>query len=388
MKYGLPYMGSKNRIARDIVEQLPSAEYFVDLFCGGCAVTHAAMLSGKYKKFIVNDIAPDMPRLFVDAINGKYRNEKRWISREDFERLKDTDAYVRTCWSFGNNGMGYLWNDETAGAKLLACKMILSDDRNERWQAYIDFIKYLQDARKRLEERKANMERCRAEYGEIKGSLREELCRYLSESGKSRSDIDRILGTNGMAGHYFSKSQWEFPTEEKYEKIREACPNFPPYDYWGQSLERLKRLENLQSLESLERLERLQSLERLERLKRLQRLESNLQVFSSDYQSVEIPADSCVYCDPPYKGTAEYKDGGFDYLRFYDWLRTRDFPVYISEYAMPDDFVSVWSRNKICKYGANNNRKTIEHLFVHKRFADNTLSGSLPLFERKDAVNE
>ena len=362
MNYGLPYMGSKNSIARDIVEQLPSAEYFVDLFCGGCAVTHAAMLSGKYKKFIVNDIAPDMPRLFVDAINGKYRDEKRWISREDFERLKDTDAYVRTCWSFGNNGMGYLWNDETAGAKLLACKMILSDDRNERWQAYIDFIKYLQDARKRLEERKANMERCRAEYGEIKGSLREELCRYLSESGKSRSDIERILGTNGMAGHYFSKSQWEFPTEEKYEKIREACPNFPPYDYWGQSLERLQRL---------------------------QRLQSNLQVFSSDYQSVEIPADSCVYCDPPYKGTAEYKDGGFDYLRFYDWLRTRDFPVYVSEYAMPDDFVSVWSRNKICTYSqTNNNRKTIEHLFVHKRFADNTLSGNLPLFERKDAVNE
>ena len=64
------------------------------------------------------------------------------------------------------------------------------------------------------------MERCRVEYGDIKGSLREELCRYLSESGKSRSDIDRILGTNGMAGHYFSKSQWEFPTEEKYEKIR------------------------------------------------------------------------------------------------------------------------------------------------------------------------
>ena len=368
MNYGLPYMGSKNRIARDIVEQLPSAEYFVDLFCGGCAVTHAAMLSGKYKKFIVNDIAPDMPRLFVDAINGKYRDEKRWISREDFERLKDTDAYVRTCWSFGNNGMGYLWNDETAGAKLLACKMIFSDDRNERWRAYIDFITYLQNARKRLEERKANMERCRAEYGDIEKSVREELCRYLSESGKTRPDIDRILGTNGMAGHYFSKSQWEFPTEEKYEKIREACPNFPPYDYWGQSLQSLENLQNLQSLNNLKR------------------LQSDLQVFSSDYQSVEIPHGSVVYCDPPYKGTAEYKNGGFDYCRFYDWLRTRDFPVYVSEYAMPDDFVSVWSRNKTCSYGTHNNRKTTEHLFVHKGFTDKALSGSLPLFDQKVCV--
>lgn len=376
MNYGLPYMGSKNRIARDIVEQLPSAEYFVDLFCGGCAVTHAAMLSGKYKKFIVNDIAPDMPRLFVDAINGKYRNEKRWISREDFERLKDTDAYVRTCWSFGNNGKSYLWNDETAGAKLLACKMILSDNWSERWQAYIDFIKYLQDAWKRLEERKANMERCRAEYGDMKGSVREELCRYLSESGKTRADIDRILGTNGMAGHYFSKSQWEFPTEEKYEKIREACPNFPPYDYWGQSLERLERLERLQSLERLQRLQRLQSLERLQRL----------ELYNGDYQEVKISADSCVYCDPPYKGTAEYKDGGFDHDRFYNWLRTRDFPVWVSEYAMPDDFVTVWSRNKNCSYGTHNSRKTTEHLFLHKRFADNAVSGNLPLFDQKVCV--
>ena len=56
MNYGLPYMGSKNRIARDIVEQLPSAECFVDLFCGGCAVTHAAMLSGKTSRDSIGSV--------------------------------------------------------------------------------------------------------------------------------------------------------------------------------------------------------------------------------------------------------------------------------------------------------------------------------------------
>ena len=207
MNYGLPYKGSKNKLAKEIVDLLPEGEVFVDLFCGGCAVTHAAMLSGKYKRFIINDIDPQMPQFFMDAASGKFKNEKRVISREDFARLKDTDTLVATVWSFGNDGMNYLWNYEMAGAKLLACKMILSDERNERWQAYIDFIKYLQDAPKRLEERKANMERCRAEYGEIAGSVREELRKYLSESGKRPSDIDRLLGTNGMAGHYYSKSQ-------------------------------------------------------------------------------------------------------------------------------------------------------------------------------------
>ena len=305
-------MGSKNKIARDIVEQLPAAEYFVDLFCGGCSVTHAAMLSRKYKKFIINDIAPDMPRLFVDAINGKYRNEKRWISREDFERLKDTDTYVRTCWSFGNDGHSYIY-----GRKI------------EPWKKALHYARVLGD-----------FSSLKRDFG-------------IDTDDASRQNIAKNADT------------WKLRDKLKYS---------------------LRRLQNLQSLESLQNL---QSLQNLKRLQSLESMESNLQIFSLDYQSVEIPHDSVVYCDIPYRGTKEYKDGCFDYSRFYDWLRTRDYPVWVSEYAMPDDFVSVWSRNKICKYSqTNNNRKTIEHLFVHKRFADNAVSGNLPLFERKDAVNE
>ena len=55
--YGLPYMGSKNRIAEWVVENLPSAGTLVDLFAGGCAITHCAMLSGKFKHVIANDIS-------------------------------------------------------------------------------------------------------------------------------------------------------------------------------------------------------------------------------------------------------------------------------------------------------------------------------------------
>ena len=295
-------MGSKNRIARDIVEQLPSAEYFVDLFCGGCAVTHAAMLSGKYKKFIVNDIAPDMPRLFVDAINGKYRNEKRWISRENFERLKDTDTYVRTCWSFGNDGHSYIY-----GRKI------------EPWKKALHYARVLGD-----------FSLLKRDFG-------------IDTDDASRQNIAKNADT------------WKLRDKLKYS---------------------LRRLQSLQSLENLKRLQSLES------------MESNLQIFSLDYQSVEIPHDSVVYCDIPYRGTKEYKDGCFDYSRFYDWLRTRDYPVWVSEYAMPDDFFSVWSRDKVSTCGTHNNRKTTEHLFLHKRFSDEIFAESLPLFERKDAVNE
>lgn len=112
MRYGIPYKGSKNSIAKEIIDFLPSAKVFYDLFAGGCAVSHAASESGKYDKIVINDINPMPTQLFMDAMDGKYKDEKRWISREDFFRLKDTDPYVRYCWSFGNNGQDYLYGKD------------------------------------------------------------------------------------------------------------------------------------------------------------------------------------------------------------------------------------------------------------------------------------
>ena len=111
MRYGLPYKGSKNAIAEWIVSVLPDAECFVDLFCGGGAVTHYAMLTQKYKRFIMNDIDGRLPILFRDCAYGKYttKTHPEWISREEFNRRKDDDAYIALVWSFGNNGKDYLY---------------------------------------------------------------------------------------------------------------------------------------------------------------------------------------------------------------------------------------------------------------------------------------
>ena len=112
--FGLPYMGSKNRIAKQLITEIiwnePNAQIFIDLFAGGCAMSHAALSSGKFKKVIANDINA-MPKLFKDATLGKYRNEKRWISRDEFHKLKDTDMYVKSCWSFGNRGATYMYGE-------------------------------------------------------------------------------------------------------------------------------------------------------------------------------------------------------------------------------------------------------------------------------------
>ena len=110
MKYGLPYKGSKNKLAERIVRLLPHADHLIDLFCGGCAVTHAALVMGKYQHVHINDVNWMCPTLFVDALNGKYANDTRWISRDDFMRLRDTDPYVAFVWSFGNNLRDYIYS--------------------------------------------------------------------------------------------------------------------------------------------------------------------------------------------------------------------------------------------------------------------------------------
>lgn len=100
-RYGLPYMGSKSKIARWVVERLPEGDTLYDVFCGGCAITDYAMRARKYKSYVVNDIT-NIGYVFKKALEGGFKNETRWIDRKTyFEELED--PYVYLCFSFGNN---------------------------------------------------------------------------------------------------------------------------------------------------------------------------------------------------------------------------------------------------------------------------------------------
>ena len=334
MNYGLPYMGSKNKIAEWVVSHFPERKHFYDLFAGGCAVTHCAMLKSKFNTYTINDISR-MTELFTDAISGKYAAEKRWISRKDFFALKDNDEYVRICWSFGNKGTNYLYSKEIEPwKKALHYARVYGDfSLMEEFGIRTDGTSI--DIKKNAAEYKEkyirwylkNVLKSPAEYESLRSNLEikikdnsEKLRAYLLEglrkAGKTRAEVDRYLGTNGMAGHYFGRSQWGFPTREVYIKLQSLLYLPENYDeiYGLQSL-----YESLQSLESLQRLQRLQ----------------RLQKFRGDYRNVKIQPDSLIYCDIPYKNTAEYSDSGFDYESFYDWAEMQSEPVIISEYAMP-----------------------------------------------------
>lgn len=103
------------------------------------------MLSGKWKKQLYNDLNPLITGLFVDSINGKYHDERRVITREEFFEQNETDAYVRYLWSFGNKGTTYLWGKDIEDYKLEACHAFLDELLPDRRIAFRHLLRMLQD---------------------------------------------------------------------------------------------------------------------------------------------------------------------------------------------------------------------------------------------------
>ena len=75
MKLGLPYKGSKNTIAEDLVKRLPRGKKLLDACCGGGAVLMAAAVGSSKttsrEKLYYNGSADE-----YRALMGRYFDEK------------------------------------------------------------------------------------------------------------------------------------------------------------------------------------------------------------------------------------------------------------------------------------------------------------------------
>lgn len=71
MNYGIPYMGSKNRIIKRLSKYFPKdVDNFYDLFAGGCAVSDYFLRENTYKKYTINDINPTPITIYKNALGG------------------------------------------------------------------------------------------------------------------------------------------------------------------------------------------------------------------------------------------------------------------------------------------------------------------------------
>ena len=304
-KYGVSYKGSKSKIVDKLAEVIPyrGIDNFYDLFAGGCAVTHKMYLEGRYKHYYANDIDGQALRLFCDGLKGKYANETRWISREDFFNLKDCDPYVSCCWSFGNNQRDYLYSRAIEPYKK-ACHYAI---------VFGDFA-LLKDL-----------------YPDV-GAACEITLNGIVDIHERRIKFRSVIGC----------------------KLAERS---------NSGLMRLSQENDVDRLESLERLERLQSLESLERLESFEYSVSDYKDVEIKPNSV-IYADIPYISTNTYDGTSSVVQP-FNHEEFYDWCCKQNELVLISEYYMPKDrFTKVWSTNHVQSLCATKTSSVQECLFV------------------------
>ena len=288
-------MGSKSKLALDLIGAMPTGRRFVDLFGGGFAMSHCAYLSGRFEEVYYNDINPLLAPLIQDAIDGKYSCDvfkPKFITREEFFEKKDTCGYVKYIWSFSNDGKTYMFGRHIEEMKRKAHDYVVFD--------VFDI----------------------------------ELEEYIGNGRLTKTD------TTGR--------RLEF-----YKLVR----------------------EHKATLKEKVRLERLQQLGRLERLQQLGQDRGNLfgnnvklTLNTGNYTDYEYQDGDVVYCDIPYENTRGYnKEDYFDHKAFYDWALTRDYPIYISSYELPEGFFCFFEKERRCLMnGGRSTSYKVEKLFTNK----------------------
>jgi len=141
----IPYLGCKDSIASEILNCIPAAENFYDLFGGGGSITEAAYkfrengLFGewqKWQKFHYNEINKAVCKLVKAIWAGKFdfdyaKAQEPTKERYYAERRQTTEwgAFVSFAWSFGSKNENFIYSP-----KRLLGKRIEHLERIERMQ--------------------------------------------------------------------------------------------------------------------------------------------------------------------------------------------------------------------------------------------------------------
>jgi 16S rRNA G966 N2-methylase RsmD len=268
----IPYMGSKNKIAIDLLREMlkvkPKAKYFYDLFGGGGSMSFTASQIGLKTHY--NELQSSLVKFMDYILNRLEKGLKgqyglfpddfyKFIDREEFMKLKDEDSikgqFARICYSFGNNQKGYLFGD-IEETKHLAHNIV--------------------------------MFRC------------EKSLRKFNKLNKVNYTISNAKTWNERRLHH--KDEWRQHMKTK--------------DY--------------SKLECLQQLERLQNLEQLEPIFTTSNLSYKEVKINTPIE------ETIIYIDPPYRNTAKYIEGkDFNYKELDQWFLDNKYTCFMSEYNAP-----------------------------------------------------
>lgn len=169
-----------------------------------------------------------------------------------------------------------------------------------------------------------------------------------------------LEGVQGKWDDYARKSM----TEEEFSAIK-GTPESLPWSFNGLG-RNLARPSNGRDHAA-------EQIRRVKALSSLKEQSNNIESSETDYSEVELKPGDVVYADIPYESTDQRGygiGGGFDKAKFIKWAQRQRFPVYVSEYAMPEGWTEVASFDVRGMRGGGKKEK----LFVQSKFARKVLT--------------
>ncbi len=270
--YGIPYMGSKQKLVDKIVpfilKRHPGVDSFYDLFGGGGSVSLYVVRKYPHLDVVYNERSKAISALMQHLKDGG-EIPLDFVSRDEFEAgYKGDDWYaglLQACWSFGNNGeKGYMYAKHKEDFKRELSMLVTTGT------ADIDWLERTAD------------DLNKKEYGK---------------------DVTTKL--------FLNPKRYTTPYQRRIV-VAKQIPNVGALQHFTK-LERLVQIENMPGIATLG--------------------------ISSGKSYDEVPIIGerpIIYCDPPYEGTAEYREGAFNHKQFYDWCMAQTVPVYVSSYKVSD----------------------------------------------------
>jgi len=299
----IPYMGSKRKIAEQLMQKMleikPKAKYFYDLFAGGGAMSFYALQCGL--KVHYNEKQKGMVDLLEYILNRAKNKEKgqyrlfpddfyNFITREEFFKLKDEDSikgqFARIIYSFGNSQRAYLFGKDIEYQKQLGHNIVM----------------------------------------------------FCCE--KSLKELNLLLNINIKISN---AKTWN---ERRLDYLR----------YFPKEQRKIKELEQLERLEILERLQQLEKLPAF--------TISNLDF--ADVKITTPLDETIIYLDPPYRETAKYKEK-FDYTRVDEFFKNSPYTCFMSEYNAPFKSILEIKKESLLNNSLKEKKFVIEKLFWNEK---------------------
>lgn len=301
--YGIPYMGSKQKLVDKIVPFIlnrhPGVDSFYDLFGGGGSVSLYVVRKYPHLDVVYNERSKAISALMQHLKDGG-DIPLDFVTREQFEAgYKGDDWYaglLQCAWTFGNNQKSYLYGLPLQDFKQALAELVVTGKGDIEW-----------------------IERTADDI------------------------LKNVYGNDTKTKLFLNTSKYKTPYQRRIVIARQI-PQMLGILQFMPRLEMIKSISNIPGISSM-----------------------GISVGKSYDEVPIIGVRPIVYCDPPYEGTAEYREGAFNHQEFYDWCMAQTVPVYVSSYQVSDPrfkrVKAINTRSLLSKKTLENTLRNYENIY-------------------------